>query len=61
MKKKPVTWLMVGPEPFMATCHRCGKTEPKPELPTPFEAGIRYLEYLTEKHRHCQEPEGREP
>lgn len=55
-RKKPVTWLLVGPEPHMAHCERCGGTEPKPELPTSFEAGIKYLEYLTEKHRYCQEP-----
>jgi hypothetical protein len=55
MKKAAVSWVFVGPEPHMATCRRCGKHEPKPELPTSFEAAIKYLEYITEKHRYCEE------
>jgi hypothetical protein len=53
-----VLWVVVGPEPYLATCERCGKHEPKPEFPTTVGAFIAYFKYVMEKHRYCQEPQG---
>lgn len=53
MSARGVTWVKLGPEPYMATCQRCGRTEAKPELPLPMKAFALYLEFLAEKHREC--------
>ncbi len=49
-------WVTLGPEPYMATCGRCGRTEPKPELPLSMEAFGAYLTFVALKHRDCVEP-----
>jgi len=54
MKKDTVPWVTIGPEPYLATCARCGKQESKPELPTPVEAALKYFGYIIEKHRYCE-------
>lgn len=49
----------MGPEPHLCTCRRCGKSEPKPDLPTSFDAALVYFEYVGERHRLCVErPDG---
>jgi hypothetical protein len=53
-RKPSVPWLIVGPDPFFATCERCGKREPKPELPIPLDAAVLFMRYLVAKHRNCQ-------
>lgn len=55
MKKATVPWLIMGPEPHLATCQRCGKQEAKPELPADVEAVLLYLRYIMERHRYCEE------
>ena len=46
-------WVKMGPEPYLATCERCGETVEKPRLPTPLRAFVKYLEYAIEEHRLC--------
>jgi len=55
MTKSRCPWLFLGPEPYYATCGRCGKQEPMPELPVPVTAFIKFSEYVIERHRLCKE------
>ena len=55
-RKKRISWVKLGPDPYLATCERCGGTIDKPPLPTPIPAFVKYCEYATEAHRLCQEP-----
>jgi hypothetical protein len=54
-RRKIPRWIRMGPEPYFATCERCGKQEPMPELPIPVDALLRYGDYVGEKHRLCPE------
>jgi hypothetical protein len=49
-----ITWVVCGPDPYLATCQRCGQHVAKPPLPAPIDAFIRYLQYACELHRYCQ-------
>lgn len=54
MAKKPaVDWVVLGPDPFLATCERCGRTEEKPELPLLVDAFVKYIEFIVAKHARC--------
>jgi hypothetical protein len=53
--RKKVTWVIMGPEPYFATCQRCGKQEPMPELPMPLDAFPKFCEYVVAKHQFCRE------
>lgn len=55
--KRGIWWVSMGPEPYMATCQRCGKHEPKPELPVGLSAFETYIEYVSKRHAHCPAPE----
>mgnify|MGYP000880867382 CR=1 FL=1 len=46
-------WVTIGPEPYLATCARCGLVEPKPDLPLSMDAFGAYLTFVTVKHRGC--------
>lgn len=54
---KEVTWVIAGPEPWLAHCERCGVRIPKPKLPTPLPAAVKYMEYAVEAHRYCRKKE----
>jgi len=60
-RRRIAPWLIMGPDPYLATCKRCGKQEAKPELPCPVDALVRYGEYLSERHRYCKAPEEAPP
>lgn len=49
-----VRWLHVGPDPYLATCERCGKHVDKPPLPAPADAFVAYLRYAEKLHAHCK-------
>lgn len=46
-------WVTLGPEPYLAHCDRCGRAEPKPELPLSMDAFAAYLTFVTVKHQEC--------
>lgn len=52
--RSAVDWLTLGPEPYMATCKRCGARIDKPPLPATMGAVVKYLAYAEEAHRHCK-------
>ena len=54
MRKVRITWVILGPEPHLATCERCGGHEAKPDLPVPVDAALAYFKYVVEKHRFCR-------
>ena len=41
LRRTRVTWVVVGPNPHFVIYVRCGKAEPKPELPMPANAAFR--------------------
>jgi hypothetical protein len=55
MRKVKVDWVFMGPEPYLATCRRCGEHVAKPPMPTPLDAAIKYFEYASEAHKFCKE------
>ena len=52
-KKTPIDWLLCGPDPWLATCERCGKHEEKPPMGISLTAFVKYMRYVEELHRHC--------
>jgi len=52
-----VRWLKVGPEPFLATCERCGGHVDKPALPMAVDAFLKYGNYAEALHKDCKPPE----
>jgi hypothetical protein len=55
MKKRGIYWVTIGPDPYMATCQRCGNHERPPELPIPLTAFVQYCRYVQAKHQYCLE------
>ena len=49
-----VAWLKVGPDPALATCERCGGTEPAPPLPCPRDYAIAWMKVSIRRHRECE-------
>jgi len=43
---KATPWVVVGPEPDLASCTRCRDRLPKPSLPKPLGAFGRYMQAL---------------
>jgi len=54
--KKRVTWVVLGPDPYLGHCERCGENIKQPPLPCPIPAFVKYCEYAAEAHRLCQPP-----
>lgn len=54
MAKISRDWVVVGPEPWLAHCTRCGGGIPKPVLPCSMEAMQHYLAYASRLHAGCQ-------
>lgn len=50
-----ITWVTLGPEPYLATCKRCGRREPKPNLPMLLDTLPGYLESIALTHELCDE------
>jgi hypothetical protein len=50
-----ITWVTMGPDPYFATCNRCGKHVDKPPLPMSISAFCKYNAYALELHRNCKE------
>lgn len=48
-------WIVMGREPEFATCRRCGRAEPKPEMPMLLDAFVAYLKFVGVKHAHCEQ------
>lgn len=53
--KRGVYWVICGPDPYLATCQRCGAHVDKPKLPMPLSAFVKYMEYAVELHHYCKE------
>ncbi len=54
---KPRTdWVVLGPEPHLATCQRCGTVVPMPQLPLEISRFVRLIRSIERKHRDCLEP-----
>ena len=49
-----VPWLMMGPDPFMATCRRCGRSEPQCDLPNAIDVLVKYMAYISARHAACE-------
>lgn len=45
--------LLVGPEPYLATCERCGARLPMPEMPMKMQAFVRLLKSAVSEHATC--------
>ena len=57
-RHRGIDWVTVGPGFHFATCQRCGRHEPPPELPTPLAAAVLYMRYVVAKHAHCRPAAG---
>lgn len=45
--------LLVGPEPYLATCERCGARLPMPDMPMKMSGFIRLLKSALNEHAVC--------
>jgi hypothetical protein len=50
-----IGWVVMGPDPHLATCQRCGKQESMPALPMPLDALPPLLEHVMLLHALCEE------
>ncbi len=50
-------WVVVGPEPHLAHCTRCGGVIEKPTLPSPFEMVIAWMNAGVKMHSRCKPTE----
>lgn len=48
--------LLVGPEPYLATCERCGARLPMPDMPMKLTAFIGLLKSALNEHAVCASP-----
>jgi len=55
-KRKRQAWVRMGPEPYLATCDRCGGHVEKPPIPCPLDAFVIYLDFAVSLHAHCEVP-----
>lgn len=46
-------WVFMGPEPHLAHCVRCGRTEPKPPMPIAIDYAAAWLDAAVKRHRGC--------
>jgi len=53
--KTKAPWVIIGPEPYLATCKRCGEHIPKPTFPVSLRAFTRFLEAAAGLHEDCEE------
>jgi len=49
-----VTWVVMGPEPYLAHCQRCGQTIEKPTLPCPLDMAVAWMKAAVKLHAHCK-------
>lgn len=50
---RPGKYMVMGPEPYFATCKLCGGHVDKPQMPARIEALFAYMHYAEELHREC--------
>lgn len=50
---RAVDWIIVGPEPYLANCQRCGAHVAKPELPVSIDEFLRLLRAVEREHSAC--------
>lgn len=53
-----ISWVVVGPEPWLATCLRCGEHQAKFVLPKPIDGVVAYMRGFIKLHEKCPEPIG---
>lgn len=53
----PAPWVLMGPEPWLATCHHCGGHLEKPPMGRPLSAVLKYVDGFVAVHAGCQEQE----
>lgn len=54
-REQRAEWITMGPEPWLATCGRCGVRIKKPELPMNLAEFIRRLRVVADLHSGCRE------
>lgn len=52
-KSLNVPWVVVGPEPLLATCTICSRTLQKPPLPADLSVVTGYMRGFLRAHRGC--------
>lgn len=52
-RTKKVSWVVLGPEPYLATCLRCGVREPRPPMPLVIDYAVAWIRVALERHAHC--------
>lgn len=52
--KARVTWVVMGPEPHLAHCERCGATIEKPTLPAPIPMVVAWMKAAVQLHKNCK-------
>jgi hypothetical protein len=53
-KRPAASWVVMGPEPHLASCQRCGATVPKPDLPIDLKEFVHYLGDAVRAHARCK-------
>lgn len=53
--RSKVTWVTLGPEPYLATCQRCGGHADRPQLPMKLDSFVGVLDGVLATHEHCVE------
>lgn len=54
MGARAVAWVTCGPEPYLATCQRCGGHVAKPDLPVALQGFVMLLKAAAAMHRNCR-------
>lgn len=57
---KRVDWVVMGPEPYLGHCERCGENIEKPKLPAPLAMAVAWMKAAVELHRDCKPREPKE-
>lgn len=60
-RTKKVSWVVLGPEPYLATCLRCGVREPRPPMPLVIDYAVAWIRVALERHAHCALTPGPSP
>lgn len=54
---RALSWIVMGPEPWLASCLRCGDVLRSPKMPVEIGPLARFLKAWADIHRDCAEPE----
>jgi hypothetical protein len=58
MTRRRVDWVLMGPEPHLGHCERCGGTIAKPTLPAPLSMVTAWMKAAEELHQPCEPKDG---